>query len=356
MNIPIIPAVAMVFGITSAVISLAMFFLVLWQAPRNRDNQLMAFYMVTVIVWGLSVFVGHFLGLLGQTIPSGWVVYSVVLARSFNALFLFALVTHYASLWRNRWIQGILLASVGYRFLIVIPLLFQGQLYNQFILFPSGQTSFHIESLGYILLFINNLYYLATLAVLWVFRHQRTKQLLVGTIILLVGVLITPTQLRVYSPVIINAAIAGIFFTYAILQENLFNPLVKLNEALQESEEKYRSLTNQLPIGVYRTSRDGEIVYANPALAIILGYEKVEDLIKTSAADAYVDPDQRNKQLGQWKASAGVIGSEVKLRTKDGKEIWVRDTGRVILDESGEIDYVDGTIEDIRRQNNGSGQ
>ena len=38
----------------------------------------------------------------------------------------------------------------------------------------------------------------------------------------------------------------------------------KIENALKESEKKYRTLTNQLPVGIYRTTADGKILFANP--------------------------------------------------------------------------------------------
>jgi PAS domain-containing protein len=37
------------------------------------------------------------------------------------------------------------------------------------------------------------------------------------------------------------------------------NEVRRAKKALQESEEKYRSLTNQVPVGIYRTSLQGKI-------------------------------------------------------------------------------------------------
>jgi len=122
---------------------------------------------------------------------------------------------------------------------------------------------------------------------------------------------------------------------------------IRSEKALQESEEKYRSLTNQLPVGVYRTTGDGKFLHANPALAAILEFESVEDLMKISASDVYNDPRERINQIRQWKTTKEIISNELKFRTKKGREIWIRDTGRVILDENGEISYIDGVIEDI---------
>jgi two-component system cell cycle sensor histidine kinase/response regulator CckA len=118
-------------------------------------------------------------------------------------------------------------------------------------------------------------------------------------------------------------------------------------EALKKSEEKYRSLTNQLPVGIYRTTKNGKILQTNPALASILDFESVEELINSSATDVYVDLDIRKRQLKTMMDSKGIVCYEVEFETKKGKRIWVRDTGRVILDTNNEIDYIDGIIEDI---------
>jgi len=122
---------------------------------------------------------------------------------------------------------------------------------------------------------------------------------------------------------------------------------IRSEKALQESEEKYRSLTNQLPVGVYRTTKEGKFLHANPALATVLEFESVEDLMKVSESDVYNDPRERINQIKQWKTTKEIISNELKFRTKKGREIWIRDTGHAILDENGEISYIDGIIEDI---------
>jgi len=319
----IVATMAMTFSAIGVVIGLAMFFLVLWQAPRRRDNQLMAFYMITVIVWGSGVFTGQLSGLLGQTELLLGVIYSIALARSFNALLLFALVTHYVGLWQNRWVRGVLLASLGYRFFIVIPLLLQGQLYNQFVILPNGQVNFHIEPLGYALILANNAYYLATLGILWVYRREQTKYLLVGTIMLLIGVLITLTPLREYSLIITFMAISGVFFTYAIFQENVFSPLVKLNQELQEEEKKFRTLAETTTAGIF-IHQGEKFLYANPTAETLMGYTLTE--LQTMHFWEIVHPE--SQPVVRERAQARLSGRqpparyELKFVTKTGQTGW----------------------------------
>lgn len=120
----------------------------------------------------------------------------------------------------------------------------------------------------------------------------------------------------------------------------------KTEKALRKSKEKYKSLTHQIPVGVYRTTPEGKILYASPATAAIFGYENVEELCKIPVMHFYGDPEERERQMFQRNEKA-VLSSEFKLITKQGKEIWVRDTGNAILDKNGEIAYFDGIIEDI---------
>ncbi|MCJ7531495.1 MAG: PAS domain S-box protein, partial [Anaerolineales bacterium] len=55
----------------------------------------------------------------------------------------------------------------------------------------------------------------------------------------------------------------------------------KLTEhALREEKERYRSLYENVPVGLYRTTPDGRILMANPAFVQILGYKTFEDLAK----------------------------------------------------------------------------
>lgn len=126
----------------------------------------------------------------------------------------------------------------------------------------------------------------------------------------------------------------------------LESELKKAEQWLETIENGYKTLTEQLPVGVYRTTTDGRILHGNSALAKILGYS-IEDLTNLPASDVFEDERQRKAQLKEWQESQGVVTDEFCFHTGDGRKIWVRDTGRAIFNEEGEVDYYDGIIEDI---------
>jgi len=107
-------------------------------------------------------------------------------------------------------------------------------------------------------------------------------------------------------------------------------------------------LLEQFPVGVYRTTPEGKIIEANPALAKILGYSERE-LKKTDVKDFYLRGSERKSILEHIEKAEGSY-IEFKLRRRDGRTIWGRDYGRAIKGPEGRIQYYDGVILDITRE------
>jgi len=127
---------------------------------------------------------------------------------------------------------------------------------------------------------------------------------------------------------------------------NMAAQIRKRDAELRESEQQYRSLVNNVSIGIYRrgSNSDKPLLQVNPALAKILGYKSVDDLISNSLRQLYQQHDVSIKQ----KEINGVITSiEIALKKKDGTPIWcsITDTGQ--YDETGEVKWFDGVVEDI---------
>ena len=117
-------------------------------------------------------------------------------------------------------------------------------------------------------------------------------------------------------------------------------------EALRESEERHRTLLNQLPVGVYRTTPDGCFIKANPATAALFGVDDVGILQGLNARDFFHHPEDRDRYVEQLERD-GTITADFPMRRKDGTLFWVRDYARAIEDETDGSLFFDGILVDI---------
>lgn len=121
--------------------------------------------------------------------------------------------------------------------------------------------------------------------------------------------------------------------------------------ALQESEERFRSLYENAAIGIYRTTPEGRILMVNPAAMRMLGYEKFADLAQRNLEREGYEPSYpRSKFRKRLEETDAVTGLESAWTRKDGSVIFVRESARAVRDENGNVKYYDGTFEDITVQ------
>jgi PAS domain S-box-containing protein len=104
---------------------------------------------------------------------------------------------------------------------------------------------------------------------------------------------------------------------------------------------------DQLPIGVYRSTPDGRLLDANPALVALLGHPDRASLLATSAWDLHPDPGARARLLAQADRQSGLRGVETQVRRLDGTLVWVRLNTFLARDKQGGALFYFGTIEDI---------
>lgn len=120
-------------------------------------------------------------------------------------------------------------------------------------------------------------------------------------------------------------------------------------EALRDSEERFRSIFENVPIGVYRTAPEGRVLMINPALYIMMGYENPEEWSKIDLEKEEQFPASYNrKEFRERIEKEGEIrGLESVWKRSDGKEIFIRESARAILNDSGNVKYYEGTVEDV---------
>ena len=117
-------------------------------------------------------------------------------------------------------------------------------------------------------------------------------------------------------------------------------------EALQRSEANYRSLIEGAPYGIFRTSTDGRLFSANPALVEMLGYGSLSEMLGANLdRDIFCDPMQRKGICREH--PNGFEGVEVGWKRRDSTPITVRVSGKPVRDAAGQASCYEMIAENI---------
>jgi PAS domain S-box-containing protein len=118
-------------------------------------------------------------------------------------------------------------------------------------------------------------------------------------------------------------------------------------EALRESEERYRSLVNNATYGIYWVTLDGDLLDANPALMQMLGYGSIEELLDIdNTVCLYCDPAAREAVANCYR-NHDRGDTTVEWKRKNGKTISVRLIGRRSRDARRNTDCIEVIVEDV---------
>ena len=122
----------------------------------------------------------------------------------------------------------------------------------------------------------------------------------------------------------------------------------RAEEALRESEERFRSLVENATVGIYRTTPQGRILMANSALVRMLGYANFEALAARKLEGEGFEPGYPRRLFRERMEQDGeVSGLEEAWTRQDGTVIFVRESGRAVQSQDGKTLYYDGVVEDI---------
>jgi diguanylate cyclase (GGDEF)-like protein/PAS domain S-box-containing protein len=92
----------------------------------------------------------------------------------------------------------------------------------------------------------------------------------------------------------------------------------RTEEALLESERKYRNLVANAAVGVYKTNLNGEFIFVNNALAKMLEFGSPEELMAESVLSVYKNPEDRNLLIAELRKYGKVESFDVELITRRG--------------------------------------
>ena len=117
-------------------------------------------------------------------------------------------------------------------------------------------------------------------------------------------------------------------------------------EALRQSEIKYRRIFESLDDLYYQTDAQGIIRVVSPSSVRLAGWTP-EELIGKPVADVYVDPGIREDLLRRLLQHRYVKDYEVQLKRKDGTILHVSVGAQLLYDDEGNPNGVSGSLRDI---------
>lgn len=119
---------------------------------------------------------------------------------------------------------------------------------------------------------------------------------------------------------------------------------------LQETRLNYRSFFERIPVALYRTRPNGDIIQANRGLVELLGAQSESELVGLRATDFYADQSDREHLTSMLEDEKIIVGYESRMRRLDGEMIWVRDTARLIETDIGLV--YEGAMVDVTARRN----
>jgi diguanylate cyclase (GGDEF)-like protein/PAS domain S-box-containing protein len=120
---------------------------------------------------------------------------------------------------------------------------------------------------------------------------------------------------------------------------------------LLAAEREFRHLYQNATIGIYRATIEGQIIWSNPALVALNGFETEQDLIQSvvhNAGEWYTQPDRSDtfQEIMFRDGKVVEFESEVYLVQKN-QRIWISENAWLVRNEAGEPVFFEGTVLDI---------
>jgi PAS domain S-box-containing protein len=123
----------------------------------------------------------------------------------------------------------------------------------------------------------------------------------------------------------------------------------KMEQYLRQHEDQYRTLVEDLNVGIYRSTGDprGRFVWGNTALLKILGYHSISDLREVPVIDVFDEPYGRRELIEDLQKNRFVKNRVLHLKKPDGTPFCVNVTALAEFGENGNVVFINGIVQDI---------
>ncbi len=119
------------------------------------------------------------------------------------------------------------------------------------------------------------------------------------------------------------------------------------SEALRRSQDLLASINRNVKEGLFRASPDLRLVYANLAMARLLGWDSPDDVLGHPLGESFEEAGRATQVLAAVREHGQWLNEEVRFVRRDGSSFWGSLSGTAVRDERGVIAWYDGAIADV---------
>ena len=132
-----------------------------------------------------------------------------------------------------------------------------------------------------------------------------------------------------------------------ILFSEVITERKRAKESLAQSEQAHRTLFENMPIGLYRTSAEGLILDANPALVKMFGFKDRESILAKNITEFYIDLANDEKFKNEMEKSNNLSNFVAEYHRLDGTTFWTEDHAHAVRNEKGSVLFYEGSLIDV---------
>lgn len=145
-----------------------------------------------------------------------------------------------------------------------------------------------------------------------------------------------------------SGQVDGLVFTLSEVTDR-----IEAEIALKESEQKFRTIFENAPLGIFRSTPEGRFIEVNAALAEMLGYASPDEVLKSIhsiAKQIYVRSEKRDPIVTEQINTNGMTHHLNHYRRRDGSQFIANLYLKTVRDENGSPLYLEGIVEDITQR------
>jgi PAS domain S-box-containing protein len=120
--------------------------------------------------------------------------------------------------------------------------------------------------------------------------------------------------------------------------------------AIDKSPRWHAEFFDSFPVGIYRTTLEGKLVFVNKTFSSIFGFDSAGDLIGYPEVNLYHVRQDRGALIKAVLDQGYVEELSLPFKKNDGAPIWCAVTARAVFDDDGIVVFLDGLMRDITEE------